>query len=199
MVLQIQLGFESPVIAASLTLFLTHLTGTISPLHRPAICCGLFRHPYREESAPYRRISCGDGTWSTRGRPFSSTENLEAMMRKGSGLTSFDRISTWLARAAGSLSGRCGPGTRGRESFYHHRSNAYLKAGYQATPFNISLIQCGGRSWPRPQRRICASGRALQNGIDDGMARVDLRGQSGQPFPISSLAPLSPGPRRGGG
>ncbi len=26
-----------------------------------------------------------------------------------------------------------------------------MKAGYQATPFNISLNQCSGRSWPRPR------------------------------------------------
>ena len=80
------------------------------------------------------------------GRPFSSTENLEATMRKGAWFNLFCLGAAGLGREGGSL-------------FYHHRSNAYLKAGYQATPFNISLNQCSGRSWPRPRRRICASGK----------------------------------------
>ena len=96
------------------------------------------------------------------GRPFSSTENLEAMMPDAEGGVVQPVLSGhlygWQERHGVCL-GAAVLGREGGSLFYHHRSNAYLKAGYQATPFNISLNQCSGRSWPRPRRRICASGK----------------------------------------
>lgn len=206
MVLQIQLGFESPVIAASLTLFSVHSTGTISPLHRPAICYGLFRHPCREESAPYRRISCGDGTWSTRGGPFPARRIWKPRCGRGRGSTCSVWTSVWLARAAWSLPGSCGPGTRGRESFLSPPQQRIFEGGLSGHPIQYLFkpvrreelaeapeADLRQRQVPRTLT-LRGSGRALRNGIDGGMARVNLRGQPGQPFPISSRWRCCPRP-----
>ena len=206
MVLQIQLGFESPVIAASLTLFSVHSTGTISPLHRPAVCCGLFRHPCREESAPYRRISCGDGTWSTRGGPFPARRIWKPRCGRGRGSTCSVWTSVWLARAAWSLPGSCGPGTRGRESFLSPPQQRIFEGGLSGHPIQYLFkpvqreelaeapeADLRQRQVPRTLT-LRGSGRALRNGIDGGMARVNLRGQPGQPFPISSRWRCCPRP-----
>ncbi len=159
MVLQIQLGFESPVIAASLTLFSVHSTGTISPLHRPAVCCGLFRHPCRRNLRHTGGYPAGTER-GARGEALFQHGESGSHDAEGSEVQPVlsGHLYGWQERHGVCL-GAAVLGREGGSLFYHHRSNAYLKAGYQATPFNISLNQCGGRSWPRPRRRIYASGK----------------------------------------
>ncbi len=210
MVLQIQLGFESPVIAASLTLFSVHSTGTISPLHRPAICYGLFRHPCRNlrHTGGY---PAGDGTWSTRGGPFSSTENLEATMRKGAwfNLVLSGHLYGWQERHGVCL-GAAVLGREGQESFLSPPQQRIFEGGLSGHPIQYLFkpvrreelaeapeADLRQRQVPRTLT-LRGSGRALRNGIDGGMARVNLRGQPGQPFPSPPLAPLPrPTPRWG--
>ena len=88
--------------------------------------------------------------------------------------------------------------TRGRESFLSPPQQRIFEGGLSGHPIQYLFkpvrreelaeapeADLRQRQVPRTLT-LRGSGRALRNGIDGGMARVNLRGQPGQPFPISS-------------